>query len=341
MKNFSLPTVAIFGIWLAGASVLWGEDIPSYFDVLARGMYMVFDDDFAGAQALFDSLGREYPGDPTPLVFRIIAECSELQDRGAIRFDGSIGKELARAESLCTVRWGKNPASAWANFEMGNLYGQWAMIDIMDKRDFLAAFGKIKTAKKYWERAIDDPVVGAECANGLGNLYYWQSARGGILRSVGVIRDRRAEGINLLRRAAERSKIAKDSALHWLFFALLDFGDTAAAESALAALAERHPHSRTVRWNKLTLALARGECAAAVSVAESLKEYYDTVSEFNTVQLTVAASYGRLCAGDTAAACGEFGQTVSAADDEILSRLRDNRWWKEIYETVLRTCEGK
>ena len=341
MRNFSLPTVAVLGIWLAGASVLWGEDIPPYFDALARGMYMVFEDDFAGAQALFDSLGREYPGDPTPLVFRIIAESSELQDRGAVRFDGSIREELARAESLCIARWGKNPAPAWANFVMGNLYGQWAMIEIMGERDFLAAFGKIRAAENHWERAIDDPIIGAECAGGLGNLYYWQSAQAGILRSFGVIRDRRAEGINLLRRAAEKSKIAKDSALHSLFFALLDFGDTAAAESALAELAARHPHSRTVKWDRLTLALARGECAAAVSVAESLKEYYDTVSEFNTVQLTVAVSYGRLCAGDTAAACYKFGQTVSAADEKILSRLRDNRWWKEIYETVSRVCEGR
>mgnify|MGYP000150217297 CR=1 FL=1 len=161
------------------------------------------------------------------------------------------------------------------------------------------------------------------------------------MRSVGVICDRRVEGINLLRRAAERSKIAKDSALHSLFFALLDFGDTAAAESALAELAERHPHSRTVKWDGLLLALARREWDTAVSVAENLKEYYDTVSEFNTVQLAVAVSYGRLCAGDSAAACGEFGQTVSAADEKILSRLRDNRWWKDIYKTISRVCEGR
>jgi len=64
--------------------------LPPYYNALADAMSKIFDDDFDSAIFICDSLSEQYPDDPSPAVFKIIAKSSRLQD-----VENDAGKEIS------------------------------------------------------------------------------------------------------------------------------------------------------------------------------------------------------------------------------------------------------
>ncbi len=329
--------MARFGAIILGVCLLAPvfAEFPTYSDSIARAMWLMFEDKFDSAETLLNRISQNHPEDPTPAVFAAVVRSAYLQDREDTLGIDSLLASLPELERECIHAWGENPRDPWANFVMGTLYGQWAVLEFFSGGIF-GGVSKVMKAEKLWKSAAVDSTLAPEVYNGLGNLYYWRSAKAGVLGKVGIIGDRREEGIRLLRISASRAKLARDSALHSLFFVLLDFGDTAGAESVLTALGKRHPRSRTVAWDKLVLALAEEKWDTVLSLARSLREYYDTISALNVCQLGLAQTYALAQMGDTAAACEVFRECTSKTGG-VPERVKKRDWWKQ-FESVAKIC---
>ncbi|MCD6594085.1 hypothetical protein J7L68_00190, partial [bacterium] len=281
--------------------------LPPYYNALADAMSKIFDDDFDSAIFICDSLSEQYPDDPSPAVFKIIAKSSRLQDvENDAGFD-SLRVQIDSVETKCIRKWGENPKNLWGAFTIANLYGQSAVLSFIGgKRNFISAWKLASKAKKLWQYASKDSLLAIESGNGLGNYYYWISAKAGIIRSIGFIEDKRDTAVVMLKTASRKGILSRDSALHSLVFILLDYGDTAGAKSAVDELLARHPNSRTAHWDKLILRLATRNWKQVKPIADTLMKYYNGKSDYNMCQLSLSAAYSQFQLGDTMNCCKYF-----------------------------------
>ena len=315
--------------------------IPPYYNSLADVMSKIFDDEFERAISICDSLSKEYPDDPSPEVFKMIAKSSQLQDSENESGLDSLKSEIDYIEKKCIRKWGENPKDFWGAFIMADLYGQSAVLSFIgDKRSFVSAWKLSSRAKKLWEYASQDSLLAVESGNGLGNYYYWISAKAGIIRNIGFVEDRRDTAITMLKIASRKGILSRDSALHSLVFILLDYGDTAGAKSVVDELLARHPHSRTAHWDKLIFNLSVENWQPVKSIADTLMEYYNGKSDYNMCQLSLAAAYSELELGDTTGCKKYFDIFKSCANDRIIDKIC-NRGWDKIYDSVRKSCERK
>ncbi|MCD6417528.1 tetratricopeptide repeat protein [bacterium] len=321
-------------------SLAFCEVEPEYIGVLSDGMFRIFDDDFSGAEYIFDSLSTIYPGDPTPKIFYIIAVASEMQDAEDYSRADELWKTMTEAESLCIAQWDETFRNPWLAFVYGTLLGYRAIFQhILERGNVISLWKDARKAADMFEIAVSDSIVGDEAANGLGNFYYWFSAKAGVLRSVGIVSDRREEGIALLKRAAEKSKISKDSALHSLVFILLDAGDTAGSIEAAEKLMERHPNSRTAMWDVLFVKFVTEKWSDVIKYVRPLYEYYDGKSDLNICQLGIVGAEAYLQLGDTTDACGYYTKIKNhCGNDDMRKKLKSRNLWGR-YENIKEVCE--
>ncbi len=321
-------------------SSAFSENAPEYINSLAQGMSKIFDDDFEGAENVFDSLSAAHPDDPMPKVFNIIAFASEMQDAEEYSHSDELWGKIANAESLCIARWGDDPDEPWAAFTYGTLLGYRAIFrHIMNRGSIISLWRDASGAADMFKIALSDSSAGDEAANGLGNFYYWFSAKAGLLRSAGLVSDNREEGIALLERAAKKSKISKDSALHSLVFILFDSGDTAGAVDAAEKLIERHPKSRTAMWDMLFARFVVGDWNDVLELAAPLRRYYDRKSNFNICQLGIIAAEASLQMGDTTNCCEYIKDAEKFSNNStIKKRMKRIEMWDR-YKKIVKICK--
>ena len=139
----------------------------------------------------------------------------------------------------------------------------------------IAVFSEIAKGRTVWMDFSRNP-AGLDLARmdpalwdaylGLGSFYYNLGAHAGMLRRFGVIKDRRAEGIAMVRLAAERGSLTRVAARSTLAWILIDAGDFEAAIETAGALARRYPESRAFYWclGRAYIASSRWEEAAGI-----------------------------------------------------------------------------
>jgi len=328
-------------VFILAISSIVSAELPPYFDALADGMFTVFDNDFDRAEAIFDSLAKIYPDDPTHIVFRIMSETSALHDSENETLAVNLVARMDSAEAFCIRKWGREPTDQWGAFVTGNLLGQRAILAfVTENGSMLSAWNDGKNAAKLWEFALNDSILAIESAIGLGNFYYWISAKAGILRTFGIVSDKRDTAIALLENAACNSQLGKSNALHSLIFIYLDHGDTANALAKLDILTGIHKDSRTTKWDILIMNYVTANWDEIPPVADELMNYYRGRSDFNLCQLALVAGYAECKLENYEKSCEYYAELDSVIDNAIKKKLKRRDQW-ELYETLRDCCTSK
>jgi len=320
--------------------IAFAEEPPQYSDALEQTVSAIFEDRFDDAIKICDSLSIIYPQDPTPRIFSIIAKASRMQDSEDYSSADALWSEITKVDSLCIAVWGEMPSSPWCAFAYGSLVGYRAILGyFLERSGLYTVWRDAEKAASLFEIAMLDSAAGNEAANGLGVYYYWFSANAGLLRTFGIIGDRRDEGIALLKRSAEKSRISKDSAMHSLVFILFDTGDTASAIEYTQRLITRHPTSRTAKWDMLFANYLTANWSEAIAISEELLSYYRGKSDFNVCQLSIISAQSAYELGDIAA-CKKYLIEVEklSKDKKIKAKLKRRELW-DVYEELVKNCE--
>ncbi len=318
--------LSLLGLLLAEKS------IPNW-ELLQRTMNFVFEDEFQSANSTIDSMISVHPDDPTFLVFSIIVKASEIRYMEDYSQAENLWTEIISTEARCKEKW-KKQMTPWQSFCYGALLSYKALLRMaLEKGGILDLWGDISESADFLEKAMVEPDIGNEAAVGLGNYYYWSSSKAGLLRKVGIIKDRRKEGIALLRRAYEKSLLSKDTALHSLVFVLLADGDTIGALNAAKELSKRHPGRTTSQWDMLFVQYSMRNWQKVLPLVDSLLLHYKDASKFNSCQLSIIGAKASFEMNETALARRYLEKPISLKNDrDILKRLKKMKLWDLLVE---------
>ncbi len=273
-------------------SCLFGQGIPDWISTYDIGLQLIHEDRFDSAVTLFNTLDDEFKAG-LGVTITYFHYSKDMEDTSYLR-RASIAmpiKDFDKIDPKNSNKWdvlAYGVALTYKSFIEGAYYTH---------------TGKIKYAlncKKYSDRAIkvlehieNDTGVGPEASAMLGNLWYWISSRGEILRKFGLIKDAREKGINALHKSSRRARIFEDFASYSLAMSLLDYGKIDESQRILKSVMGKYPNTRCTEWTLLFIYLTQEKCIESLEIIDKLYKFYEGKSDINCASL---AKYGYLCA---------------------------------------------
>ncbi len=202
---------------------------------------------YEAALALADSLTIALPKEPAGWFFRETV----LNNRAIDYEDNSdlpaMNVATDSVEAICHNRMAAGDSSAELFYYLGTSEG-FRMIHAIRAKEYLKALKLGTHAADQLERAVRLDSTCYDAYTGLGNYYYFKSRYSGILRISGLVSDRRAEGMNYLRLAADHgilTSLAARSSIAWISLNRHEPDTAVVIASNLSSL---YPESRAFRW---------------------------------------------------------------------------------------------
>ncbi|MFO7694617.1 MAG: hypothetical protein R6V57_16140 [Vicinamibacterales bacterium] len=280
--------------------------------LLARAFDLIYDADFAGAEAQLGQACGPAPAQACAVIgaaaewWRIYLDVDNRSRDEA--FKARLNAVLAAGEQWTA----REPARAEAWFYLGAAYGVRVQYHVQ-RFEFLAAARDGKRIKNSLEKALAlDP--GLDDANaGLGLYQYYADVAPSVLKVLrwffGLPGGDRVQGLAQLRLARERGVLLKSEAAYQLHFVDLWYEkNTAEALEILAGLRARHPRNPMFLLNTAQVhEIYRSDRAAALAVYQSL---IDGAREGSLREPLLAETWGRLGAAAQLAALAEPDRAI-------------------------------
>jgi tetratricopeptide (TPR) repeat protein len=235
------------------ASPLFSQRFPdaTIHARILTGIDLTLQQRYPEAKKTFQSIIAAAPAHPAGYIYlaaTLQAECSDFDlflNRAA--YDSLIRKGFERAETMIAA----HEKDQWGYYYAGTALAYKAFTASEEGSWYTAVTEGMKSAEMF-ERALacDGSFANAMC--GLGTYNYWKSRKTQFLSWLPFVGDKRTEGINLLKNAAERStyetSVARNS-LMWVMIEEKRYGEALKwAEDVLA----RYPDNRSFLWGVLT-----------------------------------------------------------------------------------------
>ncbi|MDP8240493.1 MAG: hypothetical protein P9X24_15485 [Candidatus Hatepunaea meridiana] len=123
---------------------------------------------------------------------------------------------------------------------------------------------------EYLEEAIKLDSTNWDIHYGIGMYKYYRSQRAGLLRSIGIIADRRDEGINHIQIAAERGSLTRISARNSLAWIAYEKGNYNEAIRRSRELLKEYPGIRAFNWCRIKALMKSEKWEESMPVLRSL-----------------------------------------------------------------------
>ncbi len=198
------------------------------------------------ALAIADSLSTNYPDSPEGYFIRATALNGRSIDYEDELDNEALAEACQQVQTICEGLLEKGDA-AHLRFYLGTILG-YRSFQSYRSGDWVNAYMQGVRAAKHLEAALEIDSTCRDACLGLGSFYYYRSSRAGLLRRVGIISDRREQGLELIRLAARRGRfsfIAARSALTWIS---IEMEELDSAITQARRLLERYPGSRASLW---------------------------------------------------------------------------------------------
>ena len=246
----------------------------TFHAVLNEVMNYTFREMYDNAKVLSDSLIALRPNDPLPHLILAGLYDYYMLDYSTDELDDAFKMEIETVFEL-TERYKESDPSKYHYFR-GLAYAYRAT-RAGRKRSLISAFKDGLRARKELRKAIELDSTLYDAYLPLGIFDYALSEAPKFIRWLMGSEDRREQGINEVRLAAEKGWITKVPAKHALVWMLAYYGRTREAVKIARELVQEYPTSRSFRW-ALAYALRRlGRWKEAKRVYEEL--FYLTAND--------------------------------------------------------------
>lgn len=209
-------------------------------------LHLVTSQEYQEALNFADSLIHQYPGNPWGLFLRVL-----VLNNMAIDYEEQEDSLLKIAESnlseTCLKKIRENKSDAYSYYYLGVTLG-YQMVRELRKKNYLKAYQMGTEAVSFLEKAISLNPSLYDAYVGLGNYYYFRSKFSGILRKLGVVADKREEGIYYLQLAAEKGTLSRYAAISSLAWIAIDKEDYSQAIRIAEGLLTLYPSNRAFLW---------------------------------------------------------------------------------------------
>jgi tetratricopeptide (TPR) repeat protein len=267
------------------------DDFPSFYadsaltQTILAGIDLTIRERYDDADSIFTELEQRFPKSPVGTLFRAATLQAEMLDREddwhTPRAKALIEEAIDKAETWRNAQ----PLGPEPLFFQAVAYGYYAVHEAQWGGWFSALKKGLKAANRFKEIIELDPEF-YDAYVGLGNYYYFKSAKMAIIRWLPFVGDDREKGIKFLYRAVEKGTLTKTTARASLITVLLDFGLNIDAYDLAHELHSDYPESKAFLWGigKASFATYRWEeCIASFDslearyVAEGGGNYYNLI----------------------------------------------------------------
>ena len=256
----------------------------SWQEIYKKAMFLAYDDKYDSARSLMSQLKDTFQRDLGIAIITFI-KAKDLEDSTlaaealrripikSCKIKEYIPREECERFLLGTAFIFKGMINGFLYTHDGKIYRVKRFMDCTKSGE------KIFTSLKYRES------VEGDIAAMLGNVWYWTSKKAGALRALGLMRNRKDEGLIKLQEGAAKARIFVDFAKSSAVAALIDNGNIELAEGILKTIKKRHTESRTVMWHEMAIMLKKEKYDSAIVIAEKLLDFYRERSKINCAQL--------------------------------------------------------
>jgi hypothetical protein len=274
MSNFSLNlffpmvywNVYSFYIFLSLAIDLTQEPLKSK---IIKGIELTVNNRFSEAFDLYEGMIQDYPDHPVGYFYAGACLQAKMLDaenyEEADKFYALMDRTLRIADSLKSV----NEADVWVFFYAGFAFLYRSFMNSKEGRWFPAYRDAVRGVNRL-EYVIEKDSTVYDALLGIGSFKYWKSVRAKYLLWLPIIKDEKAMGISLIKKAIKNGifvhLIAKDQ-LCWI---LMDNGQTENAFSIAWDNYQNFPQSRFLRWTLVEITSRLGKLELAKKLYQDL-----------------------------------------------------------------------
>ncbi len=228
-------------------------------------------EDYGKALDLIDSLVSEVEGDDWALMMLLRAStlCARLMDYEDLEDAPQIKSLCEAVENYYKDKNLNIDSTGFRNFYIGLVYLYQALVE-QRSGNLINALKLSHRGAGYLEVAININPQLWDAYYGLGLFYYNFSRSAGIVRSMGIVRDRRPKGIEFLKIAAEKGNLTKYSALNALVWIDLENKNYDSALAKCKVLLDEFHPNRASLWLLCKILVRAGRWEEALDALERL-----------------------------------------------------------------------
>lgn len=262
--KWGLAVFLLLSVQVIGPPLLYQAEI-------SQGIEFYFQENFSQAEQIFISLIQADTLDPVGYYFLALSFQAQMLDLESDfkldQFEAALENSIRLAEN----RLKSNKSDKMAFLTLGNCYGSWAIQEARDGSWFRAFRLGLK-AKDNWEKAIALDSSFFEAYAGLGSYLYWKSVFTKRFNWLPFVRDKRQQGIQMLRLAALNSEISKDFALSSLLWINLKEKNYKEALDLAFYFQNKYPEAKFPLWAEGFIYYEKFDWKNAISALERLLE---------------------------------------------------------------------
>jgi tetratricopeptide (TPR) repeat protein len=238
---------------------------------LSEGIEYYFQEDFTRAEALFLEIIQADTLNPVGYYFLALTYQAEMLDLESDFKEEEFKTSLEKSILLSEKRIKTNQKDKLTYLTLGNSFGNWALQQAR-KRSWFSAFRLGLKAKNNWEKAIEIDSNFFEAYAGLGSYFYWKSVFTRKFGWLPFVKDKRQQGIKMLKQAAESSQISRDFALSSLMWINLKEKNYKPALDLAFYFQSKYPQAKFPLWAEGFIFYEKFDWRNALSAFEKLLE---------------------------------------------------------------------
>jgi tetratricopeptide (TPR) repeat protein len=291
---------------------------PKLQAAISAGVDLILKQEYSKADSLFSRMSREYPDYPAGYLYR----AAVMQARSV---DFSVPVDREKFDSLLVL--GKAAAekirSPWKEYYLGTADGYDAY-ERADRGAWVTAVRSGSSGASELEKVIEKDSSFYDAYVGVGTYYYWRSRKTAFLHWIPFVHDSRAEGIRLLRIAAERAPENRFAAISALISIGLDAGDYGQVEHWSKEALRRYPNTRIFLWGLATAYDRSKRYREAIPAYRNLLKSICSAGEphpYDEIVCRLNLSKSLLAAADTAGVRAQMQVLLSYASVQFPEAL--------------------
>jgi tetratricopeptide (TPR) repeat protein len=249
------------------------QDYPDLYihNILRSGIDDIINQNYSQAKLEFEKLNSKYPDLPLGKIYLSAVEIARAYDYGD-EYNDHLIMEYLNAACEQAEKLEKNKPELWNYYFLGLAEGYISYYKGLTG-SWLSSINSAMNSVSNFEECIKLNSGFVEAYSGIGNYKYWKSKKTESLNWLPFVHDERAEGIELLEKAVNKSSYNTDLAVNsliWIYINLKNYNEAAhIAEKAL----KKYPASRLFKWG---LARAYEE----IDRSKAIHYYYDILNSF-------------------------------------------------------------
>jgi tetratricopeptide (TPR) repeat protein len=220
---------------------------PAIINLLKQGIEASFREEYAPAEACFDSLVRLGPDDPAGYFFRSALYHAQMIDYESDFRAKEFEENVKMAKKLARKRLKRNKNDAWSYLVLGNSYGAQAVYDARRGKWFSGLEEGLMAKSALKEALKRDPEI-YDAYVGLGSYHYWASVMTKAFHWLPFIGDDREQGMAEMQLALDKSVFSSTAAASGLVWMYIHEGDFDKAIDLANKMQSEYPQGKSFLW---------------------------------------------------------------------------------------------